>query len=51
MAVKLYNNRNWLANELLVKKKSPEQVAKELGVGHMTIRRAAERHGIKIVSW
>ena len=51
MAVKLYLNKEWLKRELLVKKKTPEQVAKEQGVGHMTIRRAAEKFGIRIVRW
>lgn len=51
MAVKLYLNKTWLANQLLVKKKTPEQIAREQGVSHMTIRRAAEKFGIKIVNW
>lgn len=51
MSVKLYLNENWLRRELLIKKKTPEQIGKEQGVSHMTIRRAAQKFGIRIVSW
>ena len=49
--MKLYSNKAWLTKELQVKKKSPEQIAKEQGVSHMTIRRNAEKFGIRIVNW
>lgn len=49
--MKLYLNKAWLTKELQVKKKSPEQIAKEQGVSHMTIRRNAEKFGIRIVNW
>lgn len=51
MAVKLYNNKAWLHRQLNILKKSPIQIGKEQGVSQLTIRRAAERLGIKIVNW
>lgn len=42
MAAKLYESERWLRRQLWTLKKSPEEVAKELGVSHMTIRRWAK---------
>lgn len=44
--VKLYQSKEWLRDQLLIKGKSPEQVAAEIGVSHMTIRRYAKKFGL-----
>lgn len=51
MAVKLYLNEAWLRRELLVKKKTLLQIAKEQGVQELTIRRAAAKFNIRVVNW
>lgn len=51
MAVKLYMNKGWLHHQLNILKKPVEQVAKEQGVSHMTIRRAAGKLGVSLVKW
>jgi len=42
--VKLYESKAWLKREYVTKRKSPEQIAKEQGVSHMTIRRWLKHH-------
>lgn len=49
--MKLYESKAWLRVQHYTKKKRVEQIAKECNVSAMTIRRAMERHGIRIVSW
>lgn len=44
--MKLYKSRVWMKKQYQDKRKSPEQIAKELGVSHMTIRRWLEKHGL-----
>lgn len=36
---KLYLSKAWLRRRYLVERKSPEEIAKECGVSHMTIYR------------
>ena len=45
--MKLYMSEKWLKNEFLIKKKSPEEIAKECGVNHMTIRRYIDKFGFR----
>ena len=43
---KLYTSRAWLRKRFLVDKKTPEEIAKECEVSHMTIYRYLERFGL-----
>jgi len=42
--MKLYESKKWLQRQLWTLKKTPEQVAEELGISHMTVRRWARIH-------
>lgn len=43
---KLYASKAWLRKRFLVDKKTPEEIAKECGVSHMTIYRKLQKHGL-----
>lgn len=45
---KLYQSKEWLKLQHYTKKKSIDQIAKESGVSHMTIRRQMESFGMRI---
>lgn len=45
---KLYESKAWMAKRYLREKKSPEEIAKECGVSHMTIRRWLEKHKLVV---
>jgi DNA-binding MurR/RpiR family transcriptional regulator len=49
--MKLYLNEAWLKRRLVVQKRTLAEVAKECGVAELTIRRAAEKFGIRLVKW
>jgi DNA-binding MurR/RpiR family transcriptional regulator len=42
---KLYQSKAWLRRRYLVERKSPEEIAKECGVSHMTIYRKLKEFG------
>lgn len=42
--MKLYESYEWMRRRYLREKKTPEQIAQELGVSHMTIRRWLDKH-------
>lgn len=44
---KLYTSEKWLRMQYLIKKKSPEQIAKECGTSHMTIYRYINKFKLK----
>ena len=46
--MKLYQSERWLRRQHYTLKKSPEQIAREQGVSHMTIRRQMEKFGIRV---
>ena len=43
---KLYMSEIWLRHQIWTKHKTPEEIAKELNVSHMTIRRWARKFGL-----
>jgi transcriptional regulator of acetoin/glycerol metabolism len=47
LANKYYNSRTWLTRRINHDKKSPEEIAKECGVSHMTIYRKMKEFGLK----
>jgi DeoR/GlpR family transcriptional regulator of sugar metabolism len=46
--VKRYLSKRWLKRRLYQDNMTVEEVAEECGVSHMTIRRAAEKHGLRV---
>lgn len=44
---KLYESEKWLRLQYLRNKKSPEEIAKECGVSHMTVYRWINKFGLK----
>lgn len=44
---KLYASQEWLARRYLRQRKSPEEIAAECGVSHMTIYRYLKKFGFK----
>lgn len=46
--IKRYESKAWLKRRLYTDKKTVDEIAAECGVSHMTIRRAAEKHGLRV---
>lgn len=46
MGSKLYKSEAYMRRLYVVKKMTPEEIAKQLGVSHMTIYRALRDHGL-----
>lgn len=44
--VKLYESERWLKRQIWTLHKTPEQIADELGVSHMTVRRWAKKFNL-----
>ncbi|QIN94063.1 helix-turn-helix DNA binding domain protein [Streptomyces phage Wakanda] len=42
----MYDSYAWMRKRFLVDKKTPEEIAKECGVSHMTIYRKLQAHGL-----
>lgn len=46
--IKKYKSKAWLKRRLYNDKMTVDEIADECGVSHMTIRRAAEKHGLRV---
>lgn len=46
MSNKLYASERWLKRRYLIDRKTPEQIAEECGVSHMTVYRYLRKFGL-----